>query len=87
MTKFSFGAAVIANDIREILQIIAEGDMSQAMQSNVKIDNTKTFEIITKDKKYVFPDDFLEVVAKTMENEESQISFLLVVQNIIYSKH
>ena len=87
MTKFSFGAAVIANDIREILLIIVEGYMSQAMQSNVKIDTTKTFEIITKDKKYVLPDDSLEVVAKIMENEESQITVLLVVQNIIYSKH
>ena len=87
MTKFSFGAAVIANDIREIIQKIAEGDMSQAIQSNVKIDTTKAFEIITKDKKYVFPNGSLEVDAKTMENEESQISFLLVMQNIIYSKH
>jgi len=87
MAKFSFGIVVISNDICVILRIIAEGDISQAMQSNAKIDTTKTFEIITKDKKYVLPDDSLEVVAKMMENEESQISFLLVVQNIILSKH
>jgi CBS domain-containing protein len=36
---------------------------------------------MTNNPKYVFPDDTLEVAVKIMENGESQISVLPVIQN------
>ena len=81
MTKFSLGAAVVINDNCEMLGIITEGDMRRALQSDVQLDTTKAYEIMTNNPKYVFPDDTLEVAIKMMENGESQISVLPVIQN------
>ena len=81
MTKFSLGAAVVINDNCEMLGIITEGDMRRALQSDVQLDTTKAYEIMTNNPKYVFPDDTLEVAVKIMENGESQISVLPVIQN------
>lgn len=83
MIKFSLCIAVVINDECEMLRIKSEGDMSRALQSNVRLGTKKAWEILTKDQKYVSPEDTLKVAVKMMENRQSQIFFLPVVKNII----
>ena len=79
MTEKPQGAALVLNNEKILMGIITEGDLSRSLANEIDIDNCKANEIMSANPITIKVDSSLSEVISLMENRESQISVLPVV--------
>ena len=79
MTEKPQGAALVLNDEKILMGIITEGDLRRSLASEIDIDNCKANELMSANPIAIKVDSSLSEVISLMENRESQISVLPVV--------
>ena len=79
MTEKPQGAALVLNDEKILMGIITEGDLRRSLANEIDIDNCKANELMSANPIAIKVDSSLSEVISLMENRESQISVLPVV--------
>ena len=79
MTEKPQGAALVLNDEKILMGIITEGDLRRSLANEIDIDNCKANEVMSANPIAIKVDSSLSEVISLMENRESQISVLPVV--------
>lgn len=79
MTEKPQGAALVLNDEKILMGIITEGDLRRSLANEIDIDNCKANELMSANPIAIKIDSSLSEVISLMENRESQISVLPVV--------
>ena len=79
MTEKPQGAALVLNDEKILMWIITEGDLRRSLANEIDIDNCKANELMSANPIAIKIDSSLSEVISLMENRESQISVLPVV--------
>ena len=79
MTEKPQGAALVLNDEKILMGIITEGDLRRSLANEIDIDNCKANEVMSANPITIKVDSSLSEVISLMENRESQISVLPVV--------
>ena len=79
MTEKPQGAALVLNDEKILMGIITEGDLRRSLANEIDIDNCKVNELMSANPIAIKVDSSLSEVISLMENRESQISVLPVV--------
>ena len=79
MTEKPQGAALVLNNEKILMGIITEGDLRRSLANEIDIDNCKANEVMSANPITVKVDSSLSEVISLMENRESQISVLPVV--------
>ena len=79
MTEKPQGAALVLNDEKILMGIITEGDLRRSLANEIDIDNCKADELMSANPIAIKVDSSLSEVISLMENRESQISVLPVV--------
>ena len=79
MTEKPQGAALVLNDEKILIGIITEGDLRRSLANEIDIDNCKANELMSANPIAIKVDSSLSEVISLMENRESQISVLPVV--------
>ena len=79
MTEKPQGAALVLDDEKIIMGIITEGDLRRSLANEIDIDNCKANELMSANPIAIKIDSSLSEVISLMENRESQISVLPVV--------
>ena len=79
MTEKPQGAALVLNDEKILMGIITEGDLRRSLANEIDIDNCKANELMSANPIAIKVDSSLSEVISLMENRESQISVLHVV--------
>ena len=79
MTEKHQGAALVLNDEKILMGIITEGDLRRSLANEIDIDNCKADELMSANPIAIKVDSSLSEVISLMENRESQISVLPVV--------
>ena len=79
MTEKPQGAALVLNDEKILMGIITEGDLRRSLANEIDIDNCKAKELMSANPIAIKVDSSLSEVISLMENRESQISVLPVV--------
>ena len=79
MTEKPQGAALVLNDEKILMGIITEGDLRRSLANEIDIDNCKADELMSANPIAIKIDSSLSEVISLMENRESQISVLPVV--------
>ena len=79
MTEKPQGAALVLNNEKILMGIITEGDLRRSLANEIDIDNCKANEVMSANPITIKVDSSLSEVISLMENRESQISVLPVV--------
>ena len=79
MTEKPQGAALVLNNEKILMGIITEGDLRRSLANEIDIDNCKANELMSANPIAIKVDSSLSEVISLMENRESQISVLPVV--------
>ena len=79
MTEKPQGAALVLNDEKILMGIITEGDLRRSLANEIDIDNCKANELMSANPIAIKVDSSLSEVISLMENRESQISVLPVI--------
>lgn len=79
MTEKPQGAALVLNNEKILMGIITEGDLRRSLANEIDIDNCKANEVMSVNPITIKVDSSLSEVISLMENRESQISVLPVV--------
>ena len=79
MTEKPQGAALVLNNEKILMGIITEGDLRRSLANEIDIDNCKADELMSANPIAIKVDSSLSEVISLMENRESQISVLPVV--------
>ena len=79
MTEKPQGAALVLNNEKILMGIITEGDLRRSLANEIDIDNCKANEVMSANTITIKVDSSLSEVISLMENRESQISVLPVV--------
>ena len=79
MTEKPQGAALVLNDEKILMGIITEGDLRRSLANEIDIDNCKASKVMSANPITIKVDSSLSEVISLMENRESQISVLPVV--------
>ena len=79
MTEKPQGAALVLNDEKILMGIITEGDLRRSLANEIDIDNCKANEVMSANPITIKVHSSLYEVISLMENRESQISVLPVV--------
>ena len=79
MTEKPQGAALVLNKEKILMGIITEGDLRRSLANEIDIDNCKANEVMSVNPITIKVDSSLSEVISLMENRESQISVLPVV--------
>ena len=79
MTEKPQGAAVVLDEESLLLGIVTEGDLRRSLAQNIDIDNSTAEEVMSSDPITININSILSEVLTVMENRESQISVLPVV--------
>ena len=79
MTEKPQGAAVVLGKDNILMGLITEGDLRRSLAQNTDIDNSKIDEVMSREPIAIKVDSSLSEVISLMENRESQISVLPVV--------
>ena len=79
MTEKPQGAALVLDDEKILMGIITEGDLRRSLANEIDIDNCKANELMSANPIAIKIDSSLSEVISLMENRESQISVLPVV--------
>lgn len=82
MTEKPQGAALVLDKESLLLGIITEGDLRRSLAQNIDIDNSKAKEVMSRKPITIKINSFLSEVLTVMENRESQISVLPVVDDL-----
>lgn len=82
MTEKPQGAALVLDNESLLLGIVTEGDLRRSLAQNVDIDNSKAKEVMSRKPITIKINSFLSEVLTVMENRESQISVLPVVDDL-----
>ena len=83
MTAHPLGAACVINN-GKLEGIVTEGDLRRALNNSCEIDSTKAKEIMTPEPKQVSPDSTLGEALDKMENNQTKISILPVIEKDNY---
>ncbi len=81
MTEKPQGAALVLNDKNLLIGIVTEGDLRRSLAKNIDIDNSKVKEVMSQKPITIKVQSVLSEVLTVMENRESQISVLPVIDN------
>ena len=79
MTENPQGAALVLDDESLLLGIVTEGDLRRSLAGNIDIDNSEAEEVMSQKPITIKIDSLMSEVLSVMENRESQISVLPVV--------
>ena len=79
MTENPQGAALVLDDESLLLGIVTEGDLRRSLAANIDIDNSEAEEVMSQKPITIKIDSLMSEVLSVMENRESQISVLPVV--------
>lgn len=79
MTEKPQGAALVLNNEKILMGIITEGDLRRSLANEIDIDNCKANEVMSANPITIKVDSSLSEVISLMENRESQISVLPVI--------
>ncbi len=79
MTNYPLGAALVIDQSGKLKGIITDGDIRRSLQKQVNIDNLLVRDIITNHPTVISMDASLGDAVAIMENRESQISVLPVI--------
>lgn len=79
MTQRPLGAACVVNDESQLLGLITDGDVRRALQKYEDIRPLRSEDIMTKQPMYVFPEVSLKEATRLMEERQSQLSVLPVL--------
>jgi arabinose-5-phosphate isomerase len=82
MTEKPQGAALVLDKESLLLGIITEGDLRRSLAQKIDIDNSKAKEVMSRKPITIKINSFLSEVLTVMENRESQISVLPVVDDL-----
>jgi arabinose-5-phosphate isomerase len=80
MTQKPVGAALVTDSERNLLGIVTEGDIRRSLQMTTNIDEVNVEDIMTKNPKLVSAGTYLGEAIEIMENRQSQIYVLPVVE-------
>ena len=81
MTENPQGAALVLDDESLLLGIVTEGDLRRSLAGNINIDNSEAEEVMSQKPITIKIDSLMSEVLSVMENRESQISVLPVVND------
>ena len=81
MTENPQGAALVLDDESLLLGIVTEGDLRRSLAGNIDIDNSEAEEVMSQKPITIKIDSLMSEVLSVMENRESQISVLPVVND------
>ena len=81
MTENPQGAALVLDDESLLLGIVTEGDLRRSLADNIDIDNSEAEEVMSQKPITIKIDSLMSEVLSVMENRESQISVLPVVND------
>ena len=81
MTENPQGAALVLDDESLLLGIVTEGDLRRSLAENIDIDNSEAEEVMSQKPITIKIDSLISEVLSVMENRESQISVLPVVND------
>jgi len=81
MTEKPQGAAVVLDEKSLLLGIVTEGDLRRSLAQNIDIDNSTAEEVMSSEPITININSILSEVLTVMENRESQISVLPVVDD------
>ena len=81
MTENPQGAALVLDDESLLLGIVTEGDLRRSLAENIDIDNSEAEEVMSQKPITIKIDSLMSEVLSVMENRESQISVLPVVND------
>ena len=81
MTENPQGAALVLDDESLLLGIVTEGDLRRSLAENINIDNSEAEEVMSQKPITIKIDSLMSEVLSVMENRESQISVLPVVND------
>ena len=81
MTENPQGAALVLDDESLLLGIVTEGDLRRSLAGNIDIDNSEAEEVMSQKPITIKIDSLMTEVLSVMENRESQISVLPVVND------
>ena len=81
MTENPQGAALVLDDESLLLGIVTEGDLRRSLAENIDIDNSEAEEVMSQKPITIKIDSLMTEVLSVMENRESQISVLPVVND------
>ncbi len=81
ITEKGLGCVCVLNNSKELIGIITDGDVRRALQDNDNINTLKATDVMTSAPIRIKRDIFLGEAISIMENRESQISVLPVVDD------
>ena len=81
MTENPQGAALVLDDESLLLGIVTEGDLRRSLADNIDIDNSEAEEVMSQKPITIKIDSLMSEILSVMENRESQISVLPVVND------
>ena len=81
MTENPQGAALVLDQKSLLLGIVTEGDLRRSLAENIDIDSSKAEEVMSSKPITIKINSLLSEVLTVMENRESQISVLPVVED------
>jgi arabinose-5-phosphate isomerase len=81
MTKFPLGAACVMEN-NSFIGIITEGDLRRALNESCELDSTTAEELMSVNPKHIYPNVSLGEALEVMEEGDSQISILPVLDPV-----
>ena len=82
MSTFPLGAACVIGDGNDLVGVITDGDLRRALQKFEDIRDIEAKRIMTPKPITISPDISLGEALKVMEDRDSQVSILPVVENL-----
>ena len=82
MSSFPLGAACVIDESNELVGVITDGDLRRALQKHEDIRDIEAQRIMTPNPITISPKISLGEALKVMEDRESQVSILPVIEDL-----